>query len=229
MDRGSSAWQGGLDQLQSERRQRWSGSLREPIKKHIVDRDSLEQSLRCRFARVRAQSSVIPSELIAKVVDLSLQHLQQGRLGNRDPQALTEYAFKMLQEFYVKQSLAGSYRIEHRGTTRSAAPLWQPSIHGLVELIIVPDIALFEASCAVTLDRIFGDCSAENLVQLDELRPKDDGSVVFYLQGTCLHPGRYVLMLMQSNACGGRRMDRFMISVVNPNHPPLRRGMALCC
>lgn len=227
MDRGSSAWQGRLDQLQSERRQRWSGSLRERAKKHIVDRDSLEQSLRGRFAQVRARSR-LPSELIAKVVDLSLQHLQQGRLGSRDPQALTDYAFTMLQEFYVKQSLAGSYRIEHRGKTSSAAPLWQPSIHGLVELIVVPDIALFEASCAVTLDRIFGDCSVENLVRLENLHPKTDGSVVFYLQGTYLHPGHYVLLLMQSNACGGQRTDRFMISVVNPNHPPLRRGMALC-
>ena len=129
----------------------------------------------------------------------------------------------------LSTALAGSYRIEHRGKSCSAAPLWQPSIHGLVELIIVPDIALFDASCAVTLDRIFGDCSAENLVRLEKLHPKDDGSVVFYLQGTYLHPGRYVLMLMQSNSCGGQRTDRFMISVVNPNHPPLRRAMALCC
>jgi len=193
-----------------------------------VDRDSLEQTLRSRLARAQGRSTDIPGELIARVVDLSLQHVQQGRVCNPDdPDAMTDYAFGMLQELYVKQSLAGSYRIEHRGKTSSAAPLWQPATRGLVELVIVPDVALFEASCCVNLERTFGDSHAESVVRLDQLHPKDDGTVAIYMQGTCLLPGRYVLTLTQSNPCGGQRVDRFMICVVNPNHPPQRRAMAL--
>jgi hypothetical protein len=123
--------------------------------------------------------------------------------------------------------LVGRYRVEHPPRGRFATQLWQPSATGVVQLIVVPDVALFGPACSIRVAQRTCSGLSREVVLMDSLCSREDGSVVIYAHAGSLAAGMYELALTQINHCGSERREHFVISVIDPAHPPQARAAAL--
>jgi hypothetical protein len=125
------------------------------------------------------------------------------------------------------QGLVGTYRVQHLAQSRVAAELWQPADHGSVEFIVVPDIAVFEATGTVSLYRASAHRKFHCVAEVCDLAPSEDGAMTFHLSSDLLQAAEYELILIQRNSQGCEREDHFRILIADPHLPPFEPAMAM--
>jgi hypothetical protein len=167
----------------------------------IVDRGSFEPWLELRLKMASNCESKAARELLTQAVAAAFEQCPQG--------------------------LVGTYRVQHLAQSRFAAELWQPADHGSVGFIVVPDIAVFEATAAVSLYRASAHRKFHCVAEVGNLSPSEDGAITFYLRSDLLQAAEYELILIQRNSQGCEREDHFRILIADPHRPPFEPAMAM--